>query len=242
MQLENEFAREQMAESERTLRANLHGLRERNIECEDLKVELSRLQWVLYSCLDELSLRTEITAVQFYSSVPAARVKCKHIRGFFLFFFFSPSNNRLQNRSFEEELERTRSSANATQLGLREKLAQAVTDITLLHHSLRGLTNELHASLSEQVTHQSCCVTSEQPLILFRCAPIGCLRPFYCRLSRSTKCQKQFLQQKLQFFKKKNFLLHSFRKPRPWRTKMLWCFWVWSATLPAPLLTASWSH
>lgn len=44
MQLENEFAREQMAESEHTLRANLQGLRERNIECEDLKGELSRLQ------------------------------------------------------------------------------------------------------------------------------------------------------------------------------------------------------
>lgn len=100
MQLENEFAREQMAESERTLRANLQGLRERNIECEDLKGELSRLQ--------------------------------------------------LENRSFEEELERTRSGADATQLELREKLAQAMTDITLLHHSLRGLANELHASLSEQ--------------------------------------------------------------------------------------------
>lgn len=100
LQLENEFAREQMAESERTLRANLQGLRERNIECEDLKGELSRLQ--------------------------------------------------LENRSCEEELERTRSVANTTQLELRETLAQATTDITLLHHSLRGLTNELHASLSDQ--------------------------------------------------------------------------------------------
>lgn len=42
--MENELAREQMAESERMLRANLQGLRERNIECEDLKVELSRIQ------------------------------------------------------------------------------------------------------------------------------------------------------------------------------------------------------
>lgn len=62
---------------------------------------------------------------------------------------------RLANRSFEEELQRTRSGADATQLELREKLAQAMTDITLLHHSLRGLTNELHASLSEQVTHHT---------------------------------------------------------------------------------------
>lgn len=60
---------------------------------------------------------------------------------------------RLEKKRFEEELERTRSGADATQLELREKLAQAMTDITLLHHSLRGLTNELHASLSEQVTH-----------------------------------------------------------------------------------------
>lgn len=44
LQMENELAREQMAESERMLRANLQGLRERNIECEDLKGELSRLQ------------------------------------------------------------------------------------------------------------------------------------------------------------------------------------------------------
>lgn len=44
LQMENELAREQMAESELMLRANLQGLRERNIECEDLKGELSRLQ------------------------------------------------------------------------------------------------------------------------------------------------------------------------------------------------------
>lgn len=44
LQMENELAREQMAESEHMLRANLQGLRERNIECEDLKGELSQLQ------------------------------------------------------------------------------------------------------------------------------------------------------------------------------------------------------
>lgn len=44
LQVENEFAREQMGESERTLRANLQSLRERNIQCEDLKGELGRLQ------------------------------------------------------------------------------------------------------------------------------------------------------------------------------------------------------
>lgn len=43
LQMENDLAREQMAESERVLRANLQGLRERNFECEDLKRELNQL-------------------------------------------------------------------------------------------------------------------------------------------------------------------------------------------------------
>ncbi|XP_068583710.1 sperm-associated antigen 5 [Cebidichthys violaceus] len=100
LQMENEFAREQMAESERMLRANLHGLRERNIQCEDLKGERGQLQ--------------------------------------------------LENRNLQEELETTRSRADATQLELGQKLSQAVTEITLLHHTLRGLTNELHTALNEQ--------------------------------------------------------------------------------------------
>ncbi|XP_034393609.1 sperm-associated antigen 5 [Cyclopterus lumpus] len=100
LQVENEFAREQMAESECMLRANLQGLRERNIQCEDLKVERDQLQ--------------------------------------------------LENRSLQEELETTRSRADATQLELGQKLSQAVTEIILLHHTLRGLTNELHTALNEQ--------------------------------------------------------------------------------------------
>ncbi|XP_070684359.1 sperm-associated antigen 5 [Pempheris klunzingeri] len=100
LQVENELAREQMAESERMLRANLQSLRERNIQCEDLKGELSQLE--------------------------------------------------LNNRSLQEELETTRSKASTTQLELGEKRAQAVTEITLLHHTLRGLTNELHAALNDQ--------------------------------------------------------------------------------------------
>ncbi|XP_042340237.1 sperm-associated antigen 5 [Plectropomus leopardus] len=100
LQMENELAREQVAESERMLRANLQGLRERNIQCEDLKGELSQLQH--------------------------------------------------ENRILQEELETTKSRAGATQMELEEKLAEAVTEITLLHHTLRGLTNELHAALNEQ--------------------------------------------------------------------------------------------
>ncbi|KAG7221829.1 hypothetical protein INR49_017005, partial [Caranx melampygus] len=100
LQMENELAREQVAESERMLRTNLQGLRERNIQCEDLKGELGQLQ--------------------------------------------------LENKSLQQQLETTRSRASTTQLELREKLAQAVTEITLLHHTLRGLTNELHAALNDQ--------------------------------------------------------------------------------------------
>ncbi|XP_020484270.2 sperm-associated antigen 5 [Labrus bergylta] len=100
LQMENELAREQMSESERGLRANLHGLRERNLQCEDLKKELGQLQ--------------------------------------------------LEYRRLLEELETTRSKASTTQLELRERLAQAITEITLLHHTLRGQTNELHTALNEQ--------------------------------------------------------------------------------------------
>ncbi|KAM9314239.1 sperm-associated antigen 5 [Pholidichthys leucotaenia] len=100
LQMENELAREQVAESEKMLRENLKGLRERNIQCEDLKGELCQLQ--------------------------------------------------TENRNLQEELETTKSKANATQLQLKEKLAQAITDITLLHHTLRGLANELHAAITEQ--------------------------------------------------------------------------------------------
>ncbi|XP_029909614.1 sperm-associated antigen 5 isoform X2 [Myripristis murdjan] len=102
LQMENELAREQVAESEKMLRANLQGLRERNIQCEDLKAALGQLQ--------------------------------------------------LENKALQVELESTSSRASATQLELGEKLAQAVTDVTLLHHTLRGLTNELHATLSDKKT------------------------------------------------------------------------------------------
>ncbi|CAN9510300.1 unnamed protein product [Ophioblennius macclurei] len=98
--MENEVAREQVVESESNLRENLQGLRERNIQCEDLKGEVHQLQ--------------------------------------------------LENRTLHEELETTRSKASTTQLDLEENLAQAATEITLLLHTLRGLTNDLHATLSNQ--------------------------------------------------------------------------------------------
>ncbi|XP_044203057.1 sperm-associated antigen 5 [Thunnus albacares] len=100
LQMENELVREQVADSEQMLKANLQSLRERNIQCEDLKAELGQLQ--------------------------------------------------IENKSLQEELETTRVRASTTQLELREKLAQAVTEITLLHHTLRGLTNQLHAALNEE--------------------------------------------------------------------------------------------
>ncbi|XP_024859870.1 sperm-associated antigen 5 isoform X2 [Kryptolebias marmoratus] len=104
LQMENELAREQVAESERMLRTNLQALRERNIECEDLRGEVCRLQ-------DE-------------------------------------------NRNLRDELKTMGSAADAARTELGEKMAEAVTGITLLHHTLRGLTDELHAALSEQKQDQ----------------------------------------------------------------------------------------
>lgn len=45
----------------------------------------------------------------------------------------------------------TESAANSNRQELEEKMAQAVTQITLLHHTLRGVTDELHAALNDQV-------------------------------------------------------------------------------------------
>ncbi|KAF7710030.1 sperm-associated antigen 5 isoform X2 [Silurus meridionalis] len=44
LQAENEMTREQLAESEGLLRSHLQGLRERNLECEDLRVEIQQLR------------------------------------------------------------------------------------------------------------------------------------------------------------------------------------------------------
>ena len=44
LQMENELTQEQMSESEGMLRTHLQGLRERNLECEDLKLALSQLR------------------------------------------------------------------------------------------------------------------------------------------------------------------------------------------------------
>lgn len=104
LQMENELAREQVAESERMLRTNLQALRERNIECEDLKGEVSEL--------------------------------------------------RAENKSLRDELEAATCASSAARLDLQEKMAQAACEITVLHHTLRGLTTELQASLSEQREQQ----------------------------------------------------------------------------------------
>ncbi|XP_019718179.1 sperm-associated antigen 5 [Hippocampus comes] len=90
LQAENEVAREQLAESEDMLRV----LHERNIQCEDLKADLSQLE--------------------------------------------------RERKSVQEELEATRVKARTSQRKRSEELAQAVTEITLLHHTLRVVTNKLH--------------------------------------------------------------------------------------------------
>ncbi|KAK3554325.1 hypothetical protein QTP70_020802, partial [Hemibagrus guttatus] len=52
LQAENELTREQLAESEGLLRSHLRGLRERNLECEDLRVELQQLR-VEKECVEQ---------------------------------------------------------------------------------------------------------------------------------------------------------------------------------------------
>ncbi|KAK9980978.1 hypothetical protein ABG768_000552 [Culter alburnus] len=54
LQAEHELAREQMEESERLLRCHLQGLRERNLECEDLKLALEHLRLEKESLQEEL--------------------------------------------------------------------------------------------------------------------------------------------------------------------------------------------
>lgn len=48
LQAEHVLAREQMEESERYLRCHLQGLRERNLECEDLKLALEQLRYSIF--------------------------------------------------------------------------------------------------------------------------------------------------------------------------------------------------
>uniref|UniRef100_A0A9J8B5S5 Si:dkey-25o16.4 n=1 Tax=Cyprinus carpio carpio TaxID=630221 RepID=A0A9J8B5S5_CYPCA len=58
LQAENEMAQEQMEESERLLRCHLQGLRERNLECEDLKLALEQLR------LEKASLQEELDSTR----------------------------------------------------------------------------------------------------------------------------------------------------------------------------------
>ncbi|CAL8331681.1 unnamed protein product [Lota lota] len=62
LQMENEVVREQTAEIEGLFQANLQGLRERNIQCEDLKGALSRLQ------LEKASVEAELEATRSRAS------------------------------------------------------------------------------------------------------------------------------------------------------------------------------
>lgn len=59
---------------------------------------------------------------------------------------------RLDNTRLQAKLETTKFRAAAAELEVDEKLGRACTEITLLHHTLRGLTDELHAALNDQVT------------------------------------------------------------------------------------------
>ncbi|XP_055061269.2 sperm-associated antigen 5 [Misgurnus anguillicaudatus] len=59
LQAENELAREQMEETERLLCSHLQGLRERNLECEDLKLSLEQLRFEKDSLQEELDSTRE---------------------------------------------------------------------------------------------------------------------------------------------------------------------------------------
>ncbi|RVE76154.1 hypothetical protein OJAV_G00005650 [Oryzias javanicus] len=100
LEMENELVREQVAESESLLRTNTQSLWERNIQCEDLRREVGKLQ--------------------------------------------------TENQQLHDQIIITKSAADSIQQEFEEKMAQAVTEITLLHHTLRGVTNELHAAVSDQ--------------------------------------------------------------------------------------------
>ncbi|KAL7889628.1 hypothetical protein AOLI_G00018860 [Acnodon oligacanthus] len=54
LQVENELTREQLTESEGLLRSHLQGLRERNLECEDLRLTLQQLRVERNSLQEEL--------------------------------------------------------------------------------------------------------------------------------------------------------------------------------------------
>ncbi|XP_028314060.1 sperm-associated antigen 5 [Gouania willdenowi] len=60
--MENELAREQVRESEQMLGENLQSLRERNIQCEDLKREVSQLR------VENKSLQDELETTQYQSN------------------------------------------------------------------------------------------------------------------------------------------------------------------------------
>ncbi|XP_054636201.1 sperm-associated antigen 5 isoform X2 [Dunckerocampus dactyliophorus] len=59
------------------------------------------------------------------------------------------SQLQLERRSVQDELEAVRARASTVQLKQGEELARAVTEITLLHHTLRGVTNQLHNALEK---------------------------------------------------------------------------------------------
>uniref|UniRef100_A0A3Q2PVC1 Sperm associated antigen 5 n=1 Tax=Fundulus heteroclitus TaxID=8078 RepID=A0A3Q2PVC1_FUNHE len=72
LQMENELVREQVAESEQTLRTNLHALRERNVQCEDLKGEVSKL------LVENQRLREELETTR--SAADGARMELQESR------------------------------------------------------------------------------------------------------------------------------------------------------------------
>lgn len=59
-----------------------------------------------------------------------------------------------ENQTLQEELDCIRTKFTASQTEHKEKLEQIVTEIAILHHTVRSVTNELHTSLKEKNPEQ----------------------------------------------------------------------------------------
>lgn len=121
-----------MEESERLLRWHLQGLRERNLECEDLKLALEQLR---------------------YGSIFSTHCYLKELicQNKWLFSDTVHPPLRLEKESLQEELDSTRDKARSMLLEQGEQMAQASNDVMLLNHRVCGLTSILKESLTSKV-------------------------------------------------------------------------------------------
>uniref|UniRef100_A0A665XCP5 Sperm associated antigen 5 n=1 Tax=Echeneis naucrates TaxID=173247 RepID=A0A665XCP5_ECHNA len=130
LQMENELAREQVAESERLLSANLQGLRERNIQCEDIKTEL---------CLLHCGLQEEQQAADSKHEAEVLELKHQLSR---LNSLVERGNQALQQKAQDE---RTMATLSAEIQDAQETLNKHKAD----NNELRKEVAELRRSLQQ---------------------------------------------------------------------------------------------